>query len=134
MGTPVKERMRKMRQKREGQSLTVWLYPEAARAFKRIKTLTGQTHDEIVNQAVRKAYNIVFLGQVNELVERIRAKLSEKASMSELAPLYQDLIRIFQLDYDSAADIRKAFNNLEVPNFSGKTGNWKINQVLELMK
>jgi hypothetical protein len=51
-----------------------------------------------------------------------------------MATIYQDLIRIFQLDYDSAADIKKALNSFEIPNYSGKTGNWKINQVRELMK
>jgi hypothetical protein len=134
MGTPVKERIRKMRQKREGQNLTVWLYPEAAHAFKKIKRLAGQTNDEIVNLAVREIYSSVYFGQVNKRVELIRAKLSEKVSRNEMAPLYRDLIRIFQLDYDSAADIKKALNSFEVPNYSGKTGNWKINQVRELMK
>jgi hypothetical protein len=134
MGTPVKERIRKMRQRREGQSLTVWLYPEAAHVFKKIKKLTGQTNDEIVNLAVREIYNSIYYGQVNKRVERIRSKLNEKVSRSEMVLLYQDLIRIFQLDYDSAADIKKALNSFEVPNYSGKTGNWKINQVRELMK
>jgi hypothetical protein len=134
MGTPVKERIRKMRQKRKGQSLTVWLYPEAAHVFKKIKKLTGQTNDEIVNLAVREIYNSIYYGQVNKRVERIRSKLNEKVSRSEMVLLYQDLIRIFQLDYDSAADIKKALNSFEVPNYSGKTGNWKINQVRELMK
>jgi len=134
MGTPVKERIRKMRQKRKGQSLTVWLYPEAANVFKKIKKLTGQTNDEIVNLAVREIYNSIYLAQVNKQVERIRTKLNEKVSRSEMATIYRDLIRIFQLDYYSAADIKKALNSFEVPNYSGKTGNWKINQVRELMK
>ena len=134
MGTPVKERIRKMRQRRKGQSLTVWLYPEAASVFKKIKKLTGQTNDEIVNLAVREIYNSIYLVQVNKQVERIRAKLNEKIYRSEMVPLYRDLIRIFQLDYDSAAGIKKAFNSWEVPNYSGKTGTWKINQVRELMK
>ncbi len=134
MGTPVKERIRKMRQKRKGQSLTVWLYPEAANVFKKIKKLTGQTNDEIVNLAVREIYNSIYLAQVNKQVERIRTKLNEKVSRSEMVPLYRDLIRIFQLDYDSASDIKKAFNIFEVPNYSGKTGTWKINQVRKLMK
>ena len=76
MGTPVKERIRKMRQRREGQSLTVWLYPEAAHVFKKIKKLTGQTNDEIVNLAVREIYNSIYLAQVNKQVERIRTKLN----------------------------------------------------------
>jgi len=134
MGTPVKERIRKMRQKRKGQSLTVWLYPEAANVFKKIKKLTGQTNDEIVNLAVKEIYNSIYLVQVNKRVERIRTKLNEKVSRSEMVPLYRDLIRIFQLDFDSAAGIKKAFNSWEVPNYSGKTGTWKINQVRKLMK
>jgi hypothetical protein len=134
MGTPVKERIRKMRQKREGQSLSVWLYPEASRVLKKIKKLTGQTNDEIVNLAVREIYSSVYFGQVNKRVELIRAKLSEEVPRSEMATIYRDLIRIFQLDYDSAADIKKALNSFEIPNYSGKTGNWKINQVRELMK
>jgi hypothetical protein len=134
MGTPVKERIRKMRQKRKGQSLTVWLYPEAANVFKKIKKLTGQTNDEIINLAVREIYNSIYLAQINKQVERIRTKLSEKVSRSEMVPLYRDLIRIFQLDYDSASGIKKALNSWEVPNYSGKTGTWKINQVRELMK
>jgi len=123
-----------MRQKREGQSLSVWLYPEATSVFKKIKKLTGQTNDEIVNLAVREIYNSIYLAQVNKQVERIRTKLNKKVSRSEMVPLYRDLIRIFQLDYDSAADIKKALNSWEIPNYSGKTGNWKINQVRELMK
>ena len=134
MGTPVKERIRKMRQRRKGQSLTVWLYPEATSVFRKIKKLTGQTHDEIVNLAVKEIYNSIYLAQINKQVERIRTKLSKKASRSEMVPLYRDLIRIFQLDYDSAAGIKKAFNIFEVPNYSEKTGTWKINQVRELMK
>ena len=134
MGTPVKERIRKMRQKREEQSLTVWLYPEAARAFKRIKKLTGQTNDEIVNQAVRKAYDSIHFDEINKRVELIRTKLSEEVPRSEMATIYRDLIRIFQLDYYSAANIKKALNSFEIPNYSGKTGTWKINQVRELMK
>jgi hypothetical protein len=84
--------------------------------------------------AVREIYNSIYLARVNKQVERIRAKLNEKVSRSERVPLYRDLIRIFQLDYDSASDIKKAFNIFEVPNYSGKTGTWKINQVRKLMK
>ena len=134
MGTPVKERIRKMRQKRDGQSLTVWLYPEAAHIFKKIKKLTGQTHDEIVNLAVREIYNSLYLAQINKQMERIRTKLSEKVSRSKMIPMYRDLIRIFQLDYDSTSGIKNALNSWKVPNYSGKTGNWKINQARELMK
>jgi hypothetical protein len=134
MGTPVKERIRKMRQRRKGQSLTVWLYPEAANVFKKIKKLTGQTNDEIVNLAVQEIYHSVYYGQVNKSIERIRVKLSEEVPRIEMATLYRDLIRIFQLDLDSEADIKKALNSWEIPNYSGKTGNWKINQVRELMK
>ena len=134
MGIPVKERIRKMRQKRKGQNLTVWLYPEAAHAFKKIKKLTDQTNDEIVNLAVREIYHSVYYDQVNKSIERIRVKLGEEVPRSEMVPLYRDLIRIFKLDYDSAADIKKAFNIFEVLNYYGKTGTWKINQVRELMK
>jgi len=134
MGTPVKERIRKMRQRRKGQSLTVWLYPEAANAFNKIKKLTGQTNDEIINLAVREIYHSVYYDQVNKRIKLIRTKLSEEVPRSEMATIYRDLIRIFQLDYDSAAGIKKAFNIFEVPNYSGKTGTWKINQVRELMK
>ena len=95
MGTPVKERIRKMRQRRKGQSLTVWLYPEAANAFKKIKKLTGQTNDEIINLAVREIYNSIYLAQINKQVELIRTKLSEEVPRSEMVPLYRDLIRIF---------------------------------------
>lgn len=134
MGTPGKERIRKMRQKRKGQSLTVWLYPEAANVFKKIKKLTGQTNDEIVNLAVQEIYHSVYYDQVNKRVKLIRTKLSEEVPRSEMATLYRDLIRIFQLDYYSAADIKKALNSFEIPNYSGKTGTWKINQVRKLMK
>ena len=134
MGTPVKERIRKMRQKRKGQSLTVWLYPEAAHVFKKIKKLTGQTNDEIINSTVREIYNSIYYGQVNKSIERIRVKLSEEAARIEMATLYRDLIRIFKLDFDSAADIKKALNSWEAPNYSGKTGNWKVNQVRALTK
>jgi hypothetical protein len=134
MGTPVKERIRKMRQGRKGQSLTVWLYPEAAHVFNKIKKLTGQTNDEIINLVVKEVYNSTYLVQVNKQVERIRTKLNEKVSRSEMATIYRDLIRIFKLEYDSAAGIKKAFNIFEVPNYSGKTGTWKINQIRELMK
>ena len=134
MVTPVKERVRKMRQKRKGQSLAVWLYPEAANVFKKIKKLTGQTNDEIVNLAVKEIYNSIFYAQVNKSIERIRVKLSQKVPRIEMATLYRDLIRVFQLDFVSKTDIKKALNSWEIPNYSGKTGNWKINQVRELMK
>jgi len=134
MGTPVKERIRKMRQRREGQSLTVWLYPEAAHVFKKIKKLTGQTNDEIINLAVREIYHSVYYDQVNKRIKLIRTKLSEEVPRSEMATIYRDLIRFFQLDNYSATDIKKFLNSFEIPNYSGKTGSWKINQVRELMK
>ena len=109
-------------------------YSEAAHAFKKIKKVTAQTNDEIVNLAVMEIYHSVYYDQTNKSIESICIKMSEKAPRSEMATLYRDLIRIFQLNYYSAAGIKKAFNIFDVPNYSGKTGNWKINQVRELMK
>jgi hypothetical protein len=73
-----------MRQKRKGQSLTVWLYPEAAHVFKKIKKLTGQTNDEIVNLAVRAIYNSIYLAQTNKLIELARTKLSKETALREV--------------------------------------------------
>ena len=60
--------------------------------------------------------------------------MSKEPPRSEMATLYWDLIRIFQLDYYLAEDIKKAFKIFEVPNYCWKTGDRKINQVRELMK
>jgi hypothetical protein len=62
-----------------------WVYPEAANVFKKIKALTGQTNDEIVNLAIKEIYNSIYYGQVNKSIERIRVKLSEEAARTEMA-------------------------------------------------
>ena len=38
MGAPGRERMQRLRGKREGRSLSVWLYADTARQFKNLKT------------------------------------------------------------------------------------------------
>jgi hypothetical protein len=40
----------------------------------------------------------------------------------------------YLLGRSNRIEYKKALNIFEVPNYSGKTGNWKINQVWELMK
>ena len=132
MGRPAKERMAKMRQKRDGRPLTVWLYPETSRAFGKIKTLTGEPNDAIAGKAVQAFYESILFKRINELALAIRDHLKADAPKDELTALYRELVAVLSLDYASADEIKKALNQLEIPNTSGATGNWKIDQVRHL--
>ena len=104
MGTSPKERMRKLRQKREGRALSVWLYADTARMFKNIKTLTKKTNDSIINDAVQKAYESIFSKRCYEIINEIKAKQNEPAPVkNELTGLFRKLIEVLQLDYHSCA-------------------------------
>ena len=135
MGTPVRERMQKLRKKREGRSLSVWLYADTARMFKNIKTLTKDTNDAIVNKAIQEIYDTVFNRHCYELINKIQGMQNKpgQASRSGLTALYRELAGILHLDYPKAESIKKAFNSLNVPNYSGKTGTWRINQVRKFL-
>lgn len=133
MATPAKERMAKMRQKRQGRALTVWLYPETERIFGKLKTLTGDTNDTIAEKAFRDFYEAAFFRRVNDLALSIRDHLKADAPKDELTALYRELVAVLSLDYASADEIKKALNQLEIPNTSGATGNWKIDQVRHLI-
>jgi hypothetical protein len=133
METPAKERMRKLRGKREGRALTVWLYPDADRRFRNIKAITGDGNDAIIAMALEGAYETVFFRRVHELAEQIRASQAVGAPKDQVTAFYRDLVAVLRLDFDTADGIKKTLNQLEVPNYSGKTGTWKVDQVRRLM-
>lgn len=134
MGTPVKERVRELRKKREGRSLSTWLYADEARMFKNIKELTGDTNDTIVNRAIREVYDSIFLTQCAKIIDTIKTRQKEaKPSRPELKKDYIKLIRILQLEYSSAKSLKDAMNRFDVPDYNGKAGTWKIAQVRKLM-
>ena len=133
MGKPAKERMATMRKKRDGRALTVWLYPETARTFQKIKTLTGEPNDAIAGKAIRAFYESVFFKRVNELALAIRDHLKADKPKDELRGLYRELVTVLSLDYGTADGIKKALNQLEIPNYSGAIGTWKIDQARTLI-
>ena len=132
MATPAKERMAKMRKKRDGKTLSVWLYPETARTFQKIKTLTGEPNDAIAEKAIQAFYESVFFKRVNELALSIRDHLNAEKPKDELTELYRELVTVLSLDYGTANEIKKAMNQLEIQNYSGSTGTWKIDQVRKI--
>lgn len=134
MATPAKERMAKMRKKRKGKALSVWLYPDTARIFQKIKTLTGETNDTIAEMAFRAFYENVFLKRINELALAIREHQKAEKPKDELTELYRELVTVLCLDYGTADEIKKALNQLDIPNYSGNAGTWKVNQIRSLLK
>ena len=133
MGIPAKERMAKMRKKRDGRALTVWLYPESSRAFGKIKTLTGEPNDAIAGKAFQAFYESIFFKRINELALAIQDHLKADKPKDELRGLYRELVAVLSLDYGTANEIKKALNQLEIQNYSGSIGTWKIDQVRTLI-
>jgi hypothetical protein len=136
MAKSTKDRVRKWRdrqKKRGGRSLTCWLDASAARNFKLIKAMTGATTDAIIADALDELYRHSWHTRLAVLLENLRKLQAQPTSKSDLTVVYQQLIAIIAYDTNSPAEIKKALNRLEVPNYNGQTGNWKIDQVRHLM-
>jgi hypothetical protein len=139
MATQAKDRMRKMRAKRQGRTLSIWLNEDAARIFKKLKTLTNDTNDAIVNMAIQDVYNTVFSNRCYAIIDEIRAKQEAAGEAPgwkveiELTQLYKTIVEVMRLDYGTAEALKKALNAFSVPTPGGKTGAWKINQVRKFM-
>jgi hypothetical protein len=63
----------------------------------------------------------------------IQEQISQGARRQDVTRLYYEMIKILRYDYSSAQAVKAALNQLAVPNYNGKTGNWKIDQVRRLM-
>jgi hypothetical protein len=136
MAKSTKDRVQKWRErqkKRGGRSLTCWLNASAARNFKLIKALTGATNDQTIADALGERYQSVWYRKVSELKTAIQEQISQGARRQDVTRLYYEMIKILRYDYSSAQAVKAALNQLAVPNYNGKTGNWKIDQVRRLM-
>lgn len=136
MVTPVRDRIRNMRENRDGRTLSVWLWADETRMFDNIKILTGDKNDNIANCAIQDYYEKVFSEKCDQLIDEIRNKLRQKRSRSSKAGLrirYMDLVRVLNLEFSTAERIKNEMNRLKVPNYSGMTGTWKISQVRKLL-
>lgn len=131
-----KDRVRKWRDRQRelgGRSFSCWLSPDAARNLDRIKALTGATNDQAIADAVEKLYQSVWYGKVNELKTDIQARIEQGATRRDMTRLYHEMIKFLRYDYGSADAVKAALNHLGVPDYNGKTGKWKIDQVRRLM-
>ena len=134
MGTPVKERVRKFRENREGRSLSAWLSAEAERKFCAIKRLTQATNDAIVDMAINDVYDSMIVKRRSTIIAEIKTQLSlPKPDTGRLSDLYKELIALLRLDLQADKDVKDALNRLKVPDDGGKTGAWKVSQVRRLI-
>ena len=131
-----KDRVQKWRDRQKklgGRSLSCWLSPDASRNLDRIKALTGATNGQAIADAVEKLYQSVWYSKVTELKTNIQEQIERKANRQDMTRLYHKIIKILRYDYSSAETVKTALNHLGVPNYNGKTGRWKIDQVRRLM-
>ena len=136
MTKSTKDRVQKWRDRqknRGGRSLSCWLSLDAARNLDRIKELTGATNDQTIADALGELYQSVWYRKVSELKTAIQEQISQGARRQDVTRLYHEMIKILRYDYNSAQAVKAALNQLAVPNYSGKTGSWKIDQVRRLM-
>jgi signal recognition particle GTPase len=104
--------------------------------FNNLKTMTGDTNDNIIKEAIQDLYDKIFHEKCNKLICEIRNKQRKKQSRSSKAGLricYMELIRLLNLEFSTAERIKNEMNRLNVPNYSGMTGTWKISQVRKLL-
>jgi dihydroneopterin aldolase len=64
----------------------------------------------------------------------IEEQISQGAKRKDVARLYHEIIELLRYDYSSTQAVKAALNKLAVPNYSGKTGSWKVDQVRRLMQ
>lgn len=133
VGTPAKERTRKMRAKRAGRSLSVWLYPPADTYLEKLRALTGEQNNAIVAMALESAYEKLFWEKVGELSLAVDELQDRSANRAELVPVYRELIAVLAVDYPEPGDLKTVLNQRGVPNMQGDTGKWRVEQVRRLM-
>jgi hypothetical protein len=137
MAKSTKDRVRKWRDRKKnrgGRSLSCWLDLDAARNLDRIKALTGATNDQTIADALGELYQSVWYRKVYDLKAAVEEQISQGAKRKDIARLYHELIELLRYDYSSAQAVKAALNKLTVPNYSGKTGSWKIDQVRRPMQ
>jgi hypothetical protein len=77
MVTPVIERIRKLRESREGRTLSVWLYGEEARMFENIRILTNDTNDAIIKDAIQDLYEKIFSDKCSKIIaDRLKKEMN----------------------------------------------------------
>jgi hypothetical protein len=131
-----KDRVRKWRDRQKkigGRSLSCWLSLDAARNLDRIKALTGDTNSQAIADALEKQYQSVWYSKMTELKLNIQKQIEQGAKRWDVIRLYHEMIKLLRYDYSSAETVKTALNHLGVPNYNGKTGRWKIDQVRRLM-
>jgi hypothetical protein len=136
MAKQIKDRVRKWRDRQKeigGRSFSCWLNPDAARNLDRIKALTGATNSQVITDALEKLYQSVWYGKVTELKLDIQKRIEQGAKRWDITRLYYEMIRLLRYDYSSTEAVKAALNHLNVPDYNGKTGKWKIDQVRRLM-
>ena len=131
--TPAKQRMARMRRKRKGRALSVWLHPPTDTIFDKIKTLTGESNDATIAAALEAAYETLYWKQVRAFSVTIEGIHRANGSRDELQSAYRALIAILALDYPTPADIKTVLNQRGIPGYTGGVGNWRIDQVRRLM-
>jgi hypothetical protein len=95
--------------------------------------MTGTTTDAIIADALDELYRHNWHTRLTALLGKLRKLQAQATLKSDLTVVYQQLIAIIAYDTNSPAEIKKALNRLEVPNYNGQTGTWKIDQVRRLM-
>lgn len=129
------ERIYRMRAKRSGRSLSVWLYAEEARMFKNIKSMTGDTNDNIIKDAIQDLYDKVLQEAVFSVGRKIRSELKKSVpSRVKLKIYYIDLVQILKLELTTPTLLKNELNRLKIPNYSGKVGKWRVSQVKTLLQ
>jgi len=137
MAKEIKDRVQKWRNRQKkigGRSFSCFLSPDAARNIDHIKALTGATNAQIVADAVEKLYQSVWFGKFTELKANIQEQIEQGAKRQDITRLHHEMIKLLRHDYSSEEDIKVAFNQLGVPDYSGKPGRWKISQIRILMR
>ena len=136
MAKSTKDRVQKWRDRQKnqgGRSLSCWLSLDAARNLDRIKALTGETNDQTIADALEELYQSVWHRKVSELQTAIHEQISQGAERQDMTRLYRKIIKLLRYDYSSAKAVKTVLNQMAIPNYSGKTGNWRIDQVRHLM-
>jgi hypothetical protein len=131
-----KDRVRKWRDRQKklgGRSFSCWLSLDAARNLDRIKALTGATNGQAIADALEKQYQSVWYSKVTELKLNIQKQIEQGAKRRDMTRLYHEMIKLLRYDYSSTEAVKAALNHLNVPDYNGKTGHWKIDQVRRLM-
>jgi hypothetical protein len=137
MAKSTKDRVQKWRDRKKnqgGRSLSCWLGLDAARNLDRIKALTGATNDQAIADALGELYQSVWHRKIYELKSTIEEQISQRAKRQDVERLYHAMINLLRYDYSSAQAVKAALNQLAVPNYNGKTGSWKIEQVRRFMQ